>query len=98
MAEALILEFSDVTEAQYNAVNDILGINPTTGEGDWPAGLLSHFGGMGSGGSLTVVETWDSQASQATFMESRLGPALGQIGLPAPSRVEWLDVVGYHTH
>lgn len=42
MPEALILEFTGVTEAEYGAVNKHLGIDMHTGQGDWPAGPLSH--------------------------------------------------------
>jgi len=42
MPEALILEFTGVSEAEYAAVNKHLGIDMQTGQGDWPAGLLSH--------------------------------------------------------
>jgi hypothetical protein len=98
MSEALVLEFQGVTVETYNAVNATLGIDPNTGEGDWPAGLLSHTGATAAGGALLVVEVWDSQASQEAFMSSRLGPALGQAGVPEPSRVEWFSVVGHHTH
>ena len=28
-------------------------------------------------------------------MTARLGPALGQAGLPEPSRVQWLTVLGH---
>jgi hypothetical protein len=45
MAEALILEFTGVSEAEYAAVNKHLGIDMQTGQGDWPAGLLSHAAG-----------------------------------------------------
>ena len=42
MPEALILEFAGVSEAEYGgAVNKHLGIDMQTGQGDWPAGLLS---------------------------------------------------------
>lgn len=98
MAEALILEFAGVTADQYRGVNAALGIDPDTGEGDWPDGLLSHTGAAGSGGDLVVFEVWESQESQGTFMADRLGPALGQVGLPQPSRMEWLSVLGHHTH
>jgi hypothetical protein len=97
MSEVLILEFKDATADQYNAVNTMLGTNPVTGEGDWPAGLLSHTGGAVPGGGLVVVEVWDSQGSQGDFVESRLGPALGQAGLPEPTRVEWLSTLGHYT-
>jgi hypothetical protein len=44
-----------------------------------------------------VFEVWDSKESQAAFMESRLGPALHGAGLPEPTRVEWLTILGHHT-
>lgn len=93
MAEAIILEFTNVSADQYNAVNAILGIDPVTGTGALPDGMLSHLG-AGGGATLVVVEVWESQAAQAAFMESRLGPALGQVGLPEPTRVEWFPVLG----
>jgi hypothetical protein len=95
MSDAIILEFKGVTADAYHAVNKVLGIDQATGEGDWPAGLMSHTGAEGPEG-LVVFELWDSQASQAEFMNSRLGAALGQSGLPDPSRVEWLTVLGHH--
>ncbi len=95
MSDALVLEFSGVSAAQYREVNAILGIDPDTGEGDWPDGLTCHTGAVSAGGFL-VFEVWDSQEAQATFMNSRLGPALGQVGVPEPARAEWLSVEGHH--
>jgi hypothetical protein len=96
MPDALILEFTGATADQYKAVNALLGIDAATGEGDWPAGLLSHTGAVGAGGGIVVFEVWDSQESQGAFMASRLGPALGEAGLPEPTRVEWLSLLGHH--
>jgi hypothetical protein len=96
VSDALILEFTGATADQYKAVNAILGIDAATGEGDWPTGLLSHTGAAGAGGDLVVFEVWDSKESQGAFMASRLGPALGQAGLPEPARVEWLSLLGHH--
>ena len=42
-----------------------------------------------------MFEVWDSKESQATFMESRLGPALHDAGVPDPARVEWLTILGH---
>jgi hypothetical protein len=95
MAEALLLEFDGVGADQYDEVNALLGIDPKTGEGDWPDGLLDHTGCYGD--KLVVFEVWESQSAQAEFMESRLGPALGKAGLPEPSRAEWMPVKGRHT-
>ncbi len=96
MSNAIILEFTGVSGDDYHAVNAMLGLDPETGEGDWPAGLLHHAGCAGDKGNFLVFELWDSQESQGSFMSSRLGPALDKVGLPEPSRVEWLSVVGEH--
>jgi len=40
VAAGLILKFTGVGRAQYEAVNTKLGIDPKTGTGDWPADLL----------------------------------------------------------
>jgi hypothetical protein len=98
MAEAIILEFKGVGKNEYDQVNKILGIDLATGAGDWPPPLLNHTGAVTANGDLVVYEIWESKAAQETFM-ARLGPALHEVGLPEPSRMEWLDVVGhYQTH
>ena len=38
MAAGLILEFEGVTEKEYRAVNDALGIDPSTGPATGPMG------------------------------------------------------------
>ena len=97
MAEALILEFDgEVRRADYEAVNGTLGIDPVGGGGDWPKGLVSHLGAAKAGGWV-VVEVWESKGDQEAFMQGRLGTALQEAGLPAPSRVEWLELAGYST-
>jgi hypothetical protein len=96
MTEAVILEFDGVGAERYHAVNAVLGIDQAAGTGDWPDGMISHTGGTTEGGGLLVFEVWDSKESQEAFMTSRLGPALGQTEMPAPSRLEWLTVEGQH--
>jgi hypothetical protein len=51
MPEVLILEFTGVSEGEYAAVNKHLGIDMQTGQGDWPAGLLSHAAGIAEDGT-----------------------------------------------
>jgi hypothetical protein len=94
MSEVLILEFAGATADQYQAVNKALGVDVTTGEGDWPAPLHSHTAAFGDAG-LVVVEIWESQEAQAEFM-SRLGPALAEVGVPQPTRMEWLAHLGHY--
>jgi hypothetical protein len=96
MPDALFFEFTGITANDYNAVNATLGLNPATGDGLWPTGLISHTGAAGPDG-LIVFEVWDSPESQADWMASRLGPALTRLGLPEPKRVQWLSVVGQYT-
>ncbi|MGH3176515.1 MAG: hypothetical protein ACRDPF_21960 [Streptosporangiaceae bacterium] len=83
MPEALILEFTGVSEAEYAAVNKHLGIDVQTGQGDWPAGLVSHAAGQADDGTFIVSEVWSSQADQDAFMTSRLGAALAAGGVTA---------------
>src|SRR3954447_25000237 len=95
MSEALILEFRDADPALYGTVNTNLGLDPETGTGEWPEGLVSHVGAAHlDGNGLTVFEVWESREAQDAFMTSRLAPALGQAGAPEPTRVEWMNVVG----
>jgi hypothetical protein len=96
MAYGLVLEFTDVSRKQYDAVNEKLGIDMESGKGDWPAGLVSHAAGPGASGWI-VIEVWASKAAHEAFMGGRLGAALATVGVPVPSRVTESDLVGYQT-
>ncbi|HEY1855657.1 MAG TPA: hypothetical protein VGG40_13820 [Solirubrobacterales bacterium] len=98
MADGLILEFDGLSADTYARVNDALGIDMETGEGDWPEGLVTHIAAAGDGG-FVVYEVWRSRADQEQFMEERLGPALAAGGVEGPpSRVEWLQLTAHHQH
>ena len=88
MAEAIIFEVKGVDETRYHKVNEILGV-----DNGLPDGLLSHTGAI-QGDSVIVFEVWESRAKQEAFMNSQLGAALGQAGVPQPSRMEWFTVIG----
>jgi hypothetical protein len=96
MAEGLILEFDGVGRDQYDAVNGRLGIDPNSASGDWPDGLVAHLG-AGKPNGWVVVEVWQSREQQEAFMRERLGAALQEAGVPAPSRAEWLELGGFAT-
>jgi hypothetical protein len=95
MADAIILEFDGVGRDGYEAVNELLGLDAASGAGDWPDGMMSHTAGAKPGGWV-VFEVWESKDAQAQFMGGRLGSALHEAGLPAPTRVEWLDLAAHH--
>jgi hypothetical protein len=97
MAYGIVLEFDGVTQQQYDAVNEKLGIDMAAGTGDWPAGLTSHAGGTTAGGGFCVFEVWESKAQQQAWIGGRLGAALGAVGVPEPVRVTEIDIVGYAT-
>jgi hypothetical protein len=92
MAEVIIIEV-DCDATLYAKVNEILSLDPNTGAGNWPKGLLTHLGGGGDG-TVVVVEVWESRADQESWMASTLGPALGQAGVAQPKRMEWLSLLG----
>ena len=91
MAYGLTLAFDNVTEDQYWAVNEKLGIG-RDGKGDYPPGLVTHLGGPTTNGWV-VMEVWESKGAQEAFMGSRLGAALEAAGVPAPSQVIDTDPV-----
>ena len=98
MAAELILEFQGVTEEQYHAVNDGLGLDARNGAGDWPDGMVSHSAGLNDAGDLVVIEVWDTPEHQARFMEGRLGAALGGAGnTDPPAGVVWIELIA-HQH
>jgi hypothetical protein len=97
MVAELILEFEGVTEEEYKAVNAALGINPSTGEGDWPQGMLTHAAGLSDKGRFVVTEVWESTGHQAAFMEDRLGPALAKGGITGPpAAITWIELIAHH--
>lgn len=95
MPYGIVLVFDGVDADQYWAVNDHLGIKPD-GSGDWPPGILSHTGGPTATGWV-VAEVWNSKADQEAFMASRLGAALGTVGVPEPIQIIDSELVNYHT-
>ena len=98
MAAELILEFEGVTTKEYYAVNKELGIDPESGEGDWPDGVVAHSAGLNKAGNLVVIEVWDTPEHQAKFMEERLGQALAKGGITGPPlSVTWIELVS-HQH
>jgi hypothetical protein len=98
MAEIFILEFEGYGADTYARVNDLMGIDADTGQGDWPAGLHTHLAGPTEGGGWIVIEVWESQEDQDEFMKTRLGPALQKAGVThKPKRAEWSRAKAHHT-
>jgi hypothetical protein len=96
MPELVILDFEGLDEADYVKVNSELGLDPGTGDGDWPAGLITHVAGVSDAGHGYVVEVWESQQAQTDFMTSRLGAAMAEGGVSSVPQVTWARVIGHH--
>ena len=96
MTELLILEFDGVLETDYARVNAHLGLDPQSGAGNWPAGLITHLAGISEDGVGYVIEVWQSQQAQADFLQSRLGPAMAAGGVTGSPKVSWARVIGHH--
>jgi len=90
------LEFEGVTDGEYFAVNKELGIDPESGEGDWPEGMLFHSAGLNADGHFVVTEVWDSVGDQESFMKNRLASALEKGGITEPPfSVTWIELVAH---
>jgi len=72
-----------------------LGIDPETGAGAWPSGLLSHAAGVADDGTFIVSEVWSSRQDQAAW-EQKLAPALASIGVTVVPRVRWVPLIAHH--
>lgn len=97
MPAEVILEFEGVTQKEYDAVNAELGIDMSTGKGNWPHGLVTHAAGLAEDGRFVVIEVWDTPKHQARFMEERLGAALAKGGITGPpSNITWIELVAHH--
>ena len=88
MAEVLVLEFS--TEGAldlYKKVSGHMGLDPSTGSGDWANGLLSHVGGL-DGNELIVVEVGVQGRPRAVYEQpARAGFAGAECPAAEPSRM-----------
>jgi len=85
-----IYEVPGATLDQYEQVNEQLG-------SEKPEGVHVHIAGKIEDG-LRVIEVWDSSEQIDRYMESGLGQALQEAGVPAPSisefevhKLDWID-------
>jgi hypothetical protein len=78
MTIGLRVKFGDGTQDQYDAINAQMGV-----EGDPPDGLIFHAAGPVEDG-WGVLDFWESREHFDRFLESRLGPAIAELGDRAP--------------
>lgn len=78
MAVGLRVKFEGGTQEQYEAVNAQMNV-----EADPPSGLIFHAAGPIEDG-WGVLDFWESRDAFDRFLESRIGPAIQELGDRAP--------------
>jgi hypothetical protein len=89
MAQILKMRWEGVTPEQYDALRPMIQL-----ESDPPEGLISHVAWFRDDG-IVVVDVWDSSAQFDDFMQSRLAPAIEQIGIDGQPELKWIDAHAY---
>ncbi len=77
MAVLMLMEWSGVTQQQYDSVRRIVDF-----EGKAPAGGLFHVAAVTPTG-LRVVDLWERAEDFQAFVETRLMPGVRQAGIDA---------------
>ncbi len=83
MAIAVLMEFSEITEAQYDAVVADMNLNGKPA----PHGIF-HVAGRTSAGSWRIVDVWDSAEAFDEFSKSKIRPLTQKHGLTKPPTVD----------
>ena len=78
MAVMVIQEFPATVE-QYDQVNEKL--DPANNP---PEGLILHSGAETDGGTMKVVDIWESADAWQDFLDNRLSPAVVEVMGPPP--------------
>lgn len=87
MAVGMLLAGEAVTRETYRQVTEKMFGSYPMGEADAPEGLLLHTAGE-SGQGWYVYDVWESQAHFQRFVDSKLGPALAEVGAAGSARPE----------
>jgi heme-degrading monooxygenase HmoA len=79
MAILMILDWHGIPPAEYDRLNDAMGIHS---DADAPEGLIAHTAAVTDDGDLIVADVWESEEALRAFADSRLIPSLHELGLP----------------
>jgi hypothetical protein len=80
MSIVIVLEIPGATTDQYDRVNELMGF---TARITSPTGLISHVCAVTDEG-LLICDVWRSQEELDDFVQSRVGPAMQEIGAREP--------------
>jgi hypothetical protein len=75
MATVIRQRWDSITQAQYDQIHAIVRWDV-----DVPAGMTFHVASF-DGGALHMLDVWDSEEQFMTFAQTRIVPAIAQLGL-----------------
>jgi hypothetical protein len=82
MAVVMLMKWPGVSKEDYDRVMEILDLDTTP-----PEGALFHVCGH-DGDTLRILDIWESEPAWNTFLNGRLGAAVGEAGLPGQPDVK----------
>src|SRR5919204_6543630 len=91
MATVMLMEWPGVSPDQYNRVMSNLGLDTNP-----PTGAMFHVAGF-TGGSLRVLDIWDSQQAFERFQRDRLTQAVQKAGITGQPKVQYFPVHNIYT-
>src|SRR5262245_60478008 len=86
MPTVMLMEWPEVSKEQYNSVIGALGLDAKP-----PAGGMFHVAGF-TGGTLRVLDIWDSQQTFERFQQERLMGAVQKAGIKGQPNVQFFPV------
>ena len=86
MSTMLLMEWTGVTPNQYNQVLRALDLDKNP-----PNGGILHVAGF-EGGTLRVLDIWDSQQSFERFQKDRMTAAVQKAGITSQPQVQFCPV------
>jgi len=86
MSTVMAMEWAGVTQDQYNQVMRTLDLDKTP-----PTGGIFHVAGF-TGGTLRVLDIWESQQAFERFQRERLEQAVKKAGITSQPKVQFFPV------
>jgi hypothetical protein len=77
-AVLMVMEWPEQGLETYERLNEIMGIR---GDADAPEGLIEHVACADDSG-VVIADVWESEQALGRFFETRLQPALEEVGVP----------------
>jgi heme-degrading monooxygenase HmoA len=83
MSTVMLMEWTGVTQDQYNQVMRALDLDKTP-----PTGGILHVAGF-QGGTLRVLDLWESQQAFEKFQRERLTAAVQKAGITSQPKTQF---------